>query len=160
MQGVIWYFLHRHKIPPGNAQMEAPRPVTRHSIRHSGQVIAGTTKIATWFPIHKKKITLAVTFFAQIDLKVIKVRAIIFWPFFSRAKVLPKHSVLDVMKITYREISDRANASGWYHEKMLEEFRREVIKRVAGIQVRTMFNNKTYRVDDVDFRLSPGKIFF
>ena len=62
------------------------------------------------------------------------------------------------MKITYAEIADRAQARGWYHEKILEEFRREVIKRVAGIQVRTMFNNKTYRVDDVDFRLSPGKI--
>ena len=62
------------------------------------------------------------------------------------------------MKITYAEIADRAQARGWYHEKILEEFRREVIKRVAGIQVRTMFNNKTYRVDDVDFRLSPGMI--
>jgi len=72
-----------------------------------------------------------------------------------RAKVLPKHSVLDVMKITYREITDIAKSRQWSHDKFLEEFRREVIKRVAGIQVRTMFNNKTYRVDDVDFRLNP-----
>ena len=75
-----------------------------------------------------------------------------------RAKVLPKHSVLDVMKITYREIEDQAAQRHWDYQKRLEEFRREVIKRVAGIQVRTMFNNKTYRVDDVDFRLSPGKL--
>lgn len=79
-----------------------------------------------------------------------------------RAKVLPKHSVLDVLKITYREIEDQAVGRNWDARKRVDEFRREAIKRVAGIQVRTMFNNKTYRVDDVDFRLSPGNfaIFF
>jgi len=37
---------------------------------------------------------------------------------------------------------------GFFYEK----FRQEVVRRVAGIQVRTMYNNKTYRVDDIDFR--------
>ena len=48
-----------------------------------------------------------------------------------------------------------------------EIFRKESTKRIIGIQVRTHYNNKTYRIDDIAWDLSPqsevrkadGKLF-
>ena len=68
-----------------------------------------------------------------------------------RAKVMPLGTVLDVIKVTYMEVKDQMGP-GVPENRFIEQFRLEVIRRVAGIQVRTMFNNKTYRVDDIAFR--------
>lgn len=64
---------------------------------------------------------------------------------------MPLGTVLDVIKVTYMEVKDQMGPCIG-ESQFIEKFRLEVIRRVAGIQVRTMFNNKTYRVDDIDFR--------
>ena len=69
-----------------------------------------------------------------------------------KAKVMPKHNVLDVIKVTHLELSEDPQKQCLPPNIFQEHLRKEVVRRIAGIQVRTMYNNKTYRVDDVDFR--------
>ena len=56
------------------------------------------------------------------------------------------------VKVTHRELREDPRTGKLDQGMFYEKFRQEVVRRVAGIQVRTMYNNKTYRVDDIDFR--------
>ncbi|KAL3183271.1 hypothetical protein MRX96_000252 [Rhipicephalus microplus] len=58
-------------------------------------------------------------------------------------KVLRRDSVLDILQ----------------HVSALKNYREEAIKRIAGCIVMTPYNNKTYRVDDIDWNKNPLSVF-
>ncbi|XP_071483412.1 piwi-like protein 1 [Diadema antillarum] len=62
-------------------------------------------------------------------------------------KVLCNESVLDSMQAIYQRFPNDA------------KFREECVRQIVGMVVLTRYNNKTYRIDDIDWRSNPKCTF-
>ncbi|KAM9312009.1 piwi-like protein 2 [Gastrophryne carolinensis] len=62
-------------------------------------------------------------------------------------KIIRTDSVLDIMRLMYQESCHESN------------FQDEVTKQLVGSIVITRYNNRTYRIDDIDWRKTPKDVF-
>lgn len=59
-------------------------------------------------------------------------------------KIMRQETILDIMRKLHANSRD---------------FRKEFVDEVVGTTVLTSYNNKTYRIDDIDFEKNPGTTF-
>lgn len=86
------------------------------------------------------------------------------WPGYVTAVDEYEEGIMICVDVTHRVLSQATVLSKMEHAHRsakgnMQEFKTNVVKALLGAVVLTRYNNKTYRIDDIDFEANPMRTF-